>query len=156
RSAIRRAEIPERRAAGLDRLAEDGAHAAHQVVEPPARGSVLPDEAPRREFGTQMRAPQRLARIDVADAGDDALVEQHRLERRRPALQARRQSDGVEIVAERLGPEPGEARRVRLAREQFDEAEATGIVIYENEPAVLGVRQLEHQVVVPFVLAGLV
>ena len=62
--------------------------------------------AQRRDAG----APEGLADVDVAEARDDALVEQDRLHRRDAAGHAGGEGGGGEGVAERLRAEAGEER----------------------------------------------
>ena len=60
-------------------------------------------------------AKQRLVGVDVADAGDPALVEQERLDRGAPPARQRAQQRGREGVVERLDAEArGEERLERL------------------------------------------
>ena len=78
-----------------------------------ARSFGAPDlvgDRRREALGREPRPVQRLADIDVAETGDDALVEERRLEGRLLALAGERQHRGVEGVAERLGAEPAEQR----------------------------------------------
>ena len=73
------------------------------------------------------RDVERLADIDVAEPRDDALIEQHRLDRRDPAGERRRQHVGVEIGAERLGAERARRRASRrAARSRPDRASRSG------------------------------
>src|SRR3954452_7446982 len=77
-----------------------------------------------------LRAPERLVGVDVPDAGDRALVEERRLDRRLPLLQARRQRRRREGGAERLLAEPRIEVRVELVRlEQQPGAEAADVAI---------------------------
>ena len=73
---------------------------------------------------------QRLADVDIAEPGDDALVEQRRLEACLLSRAGVRQHGGVECVAERLGTEAFEQRLgVELvARDELHRAEAARIV----------------------------
>ncbi len=84
-------------------------------------------------------AVQRLAHVDVAEPGDDPLVEQQQLDRRgsagEPALKLAR------VEVERLGPERLERRPVLefVRRDQVERAEAARIV--ERYPsAVIGLE----------------
>ena len=81
-------------------------------------------------LGREPRAMQRLADVNVAEPGDDALVQQRRLQARLLALAGPRQHRGVEGVAERLGAEPVEQRLgIELcARHDLHRAEAARIV----------------------------
>ena len=63
-------------------------------------------------FGDSCAQIERLADIDVAQPGDDPLVQQRRLEAGLLALAGERQHRGVEGVAERLRAEPAQQRLV--------------------------------------------
>ena len=76
-------ELAGVRAAAADRRAHRGAHVAAQAVE--LVGAQLAGRAARGEA----RAPEDLVGQQVADAGDDGLVHEPRLERRGPAADAR-------------------------------------------------------------------
>ena len=58
----------------------------------PSRSALvlLARQPPRRAARVHARPEQRLVRVDVADARDPALVQQERLDRRRPALREAR------------------------------------------------------------------
>ena len=58
---------------------------------------------------------QRLARVDVADAGDDVLIEQGDLQRDAPLRQAPRQRARVERARERLRSQAAERGVLRQA-----------------------------------------
>jgi hypothetical protein len=73
-------------------------------------------------------AKQRLARVDVADADDDAAVHQVLLDRHTPIAARAPQIVGVEIVAERLGPQVLEQRMRGGLRGQDEAPEAPRIV----------------------------
>ena len=96
----------------------------------------------RRDAG----APERLADVDVAEARDHALVEEHGLDRGDAAGEARGEVAGVEAVAERLGAEAGEQAvgLERGGRPEVDGAEAAGVVQRDPGAAV----EVEDQVVV--------
>ena len=88
---------------------------------------------------------QRLARIDVAEAGDDALVEERDLQRRTLAGAGASERRAVEIVAS--GSVPSTERRVGVEPgrgDQIHHAEAARIVERHHGSA----RHLEHHVVV--------
>ncbi len=116
--------IPQGRPAGGDRLARTlrGSPAASRTARPQAmdRGGPL-----RRQPG----AEQAFGRVDVAHAGDDRLVEQGRLDRRRPAGEPAGQPGGGERVAERVGGEAGSASDAvqRHRGRQVHKAEASRI-----------------------------
>ncbi len=76
------------------------------------------------------RAKQRLADVDIAEPGDDALIQQRRLEACFLALAGARQHGGVEFITERLRAQSVEQRfGVELApRHDLHEAEAARIV----------------------------
>jgi hypothetical protein len=85
---------------------------------------------------------QRLADIDVAEARDDPLVEQQRLDRRARPASARRSAGAVEVVAERLRPH---ARKRLVApargRHQVDRAEAARIVQRQPPPSSVSISR---------------
>src|SRR6476646_4302097 len=60
--------VAQRRAAGADRKAENGAHGAHQA------GGLRARERRGASRGPQARAEQRFARVDVTDAHDQVAV----------------------------------------------------------------------------------
>ena len=60
-------------------------------------------QAVRRSQRMEARSPQRLVGVDVADAGDERLVEQERLQLRAPARKALLQPLHGEAAAQRLG-----------------------------------------------------
>ena len=60
------------------------------------------------------RVEQRLRRLDVADAGEQRLIEQHGLHGAHSALERREQRVGVDPVDERIGPEGAPGREVVL------------------------------------------
>src|SRR5262249_50311444 len=99
--AVRLAVVAQRRAAGLDRRVEHRLDGLDERV-----GALVRGAARRDGRGAALRrhvcAVQRLADIDVAEARDDGLVEECRLEARLAAGAALRQQRGVEGVAERL------------------------------------------------------
>jgi hypothetical protein len=156
RAAVRSAKIPQRRAAGLHRLDQHRAHPGRQVVEPARRRAALEHQLPRLDIGPDMGTVQRLAHIDVAQPGDHSLVEQRRLDRRLLALEALSHLLGIEIVAQRLRAEPGEIGTLRLVTEEIDEAKAPRIIVDQPQLPVLGMGEVEQQMVVLFLLRRLV
>ena len=102
-----RGVVVDGRAAPLDRLGQDG---PHRAVEPGLAGRTEGRDPAER---MQPRAPERLVGVDVADPGDEGLVEQKRLEPTVPALQARPECPQRERRRERLRPVPGERARLR-------------------------------------------
>ena len=87
--AVGRRVVVDRRAAPDHRLGEDP---PDLDPEPPLVGRA---ERPGRPERMEARRPERLVGVDVADAGDERLVQQQRLE---PAL------PGAEPAPERLAP----------------------------------------------------
>ena len=61
---------------------------------------------PRRQSGDV----QRFADVNVAKAGDDALIHERRLERCLFAMTRAREGGAVEVFGQRLGPEPAQRR----------------------------------------------
>lgn len=90
------------------------------------------------------RPEQALRSVDVAHAGDDALIEQCRLDRRPATLQPGGKIGGIEQRAERIGAEAHQHRMpVDLAcHHQVHEAEAAGIVEGDRCPGVGGEQQM--------------
>src|SRR5207244_3322864 len=70
-----------------------------------------PHRAGRRER-VEPGSPERLVGVDVADAGDTRLVEQERLQRRRPTERESGQALGGELARERLDPNPSREERL--------------------------------------------
>src|SRR6185295_19105126 len=120
--AVGAGEILDRGAAGRDRFVEYVADRRNQPLEPPQR-----DRAPG-PLGMDAGAVQRLAHVNVANPGDDPLVEQQQLDRRgaagEPALKLAR------VEVERLGAERLERRPVLefAVRDQIERTEAARIV----------------------------
>src|SRR5204863_3526694 len=86
RDAVAVEVVGERRAAALDRVAQDGARCASDGGELEAGQAMA---APRRPYA---RAKQDLVRVDVADSGNHALIEERSLDvtARTPQLQPQR------------------------------------------------------------------
>ena len=101
-----------------------------------------------------MRAVQCLADINVAQAGDDLLVQQCRLEVRLLAPASLRQHGGVEGVAERLRPKPIQQRLgVELcARHDLHRAKTARIVEGDDRAR----RHVKYDVVMRRMLRTLV
>ncbi len=91
-------------------------------------------------------AEQGLADIDVAEAGDDRLVEQRRLDRGFPAREGVREGGGRKGIVERFGAEAGDQAVgvLRRGRDEIERAEAAGID-EADEGAIVG---FEGQVLV--------
>src|SRR5258705_9437603 len=102
--AVGAGEILEGRAARRDRLGEHRVDCRDQPLQPLERNR--PASAARMDAG----AIERLADIDVAEAGDDSLVEQQQLDRGRAAGKAALEFIRVEV--KRLWPERLERRPV--------------------------------------------
>ena len=102
RLAVRADVVAEARAPVGDPFAQDLAHGA---VETPDIAGVERVGRPQR---MEPRAPERLIGVDVPDAGDEALVEQQRLQLRRSTSQPLRQARRGEPALERLRPVPAE------------------------------------------------
>ena len=79
---------------------------------------------PRRKPGVV----QRLARVDVANAGDEPLIEQQDLERDALSHARARQHQRVERVAERLRPHRAQRLVVIVGANQIHQPEAARIV----------------------------
>ena len=82
-----------------------------------------------------LRMPERFGRVDVAESGDHALIEQHRLDRtallRERAVQ---RTSAVSVASRGSGPRPRSGSRVR--RMQIERAQRTRIV--EHDARVVG------------------
>ena len=96
--------VVDGRAASLDRLRE---HRTDLAVKACLVGRTKGRRPAQR---VETGAPERLVRVDVADAGDERLVKEQRLEPRVAASQPRPERAQGERVVERLGP---------VAREQL-------------------------------------
>src|SRR6516162_45291 len=101
-----------------------------------------------------MGAVQRLADIDVAEPGNDALIEQCRFQARLFAATGCRQHRGIKGIAEWLRTKPAQKRlTVELfARNKLHRTEAARIV----EGHARAGRQMEYDVIVGEMLAALV
>ena len=93
-------------------------------------------EAPRRDAG----AEQRLADIDVAQPGDDPLVEQRGFDRRHLAGERCGEISAIEFGFERLRAEPRQERVLFLlpALDVIEQPEAAGIVEADDGAALHG------------------
>src|SRR5476651_1207264 len=104
-----------------------GQHLADRHDQPfGARARHRRGEAARRQPGPI----ERLGDIDIAETGDDTLVEQRRFDRRHLAGKRGGQARSVEFVAERLRPDAGEQRMRRQRRlgRVVEQPEAPGVV----------------------------
>src|SRR6185436_18540983 len=81
-------------------------------------------------------AKQRLARIDVADADDDAAVHQVLLDGDAAIAARAPEVVGVELVAERLRPQVLQQRMRARCRRQQEAAEAAWVVEPKSPAAV--------------------
>ena len=95
-----------------DRFSQNGLDRRRQADGPRRRASGRRRERRRSPQRRQTGAVQRFARIDVAEAGDDPLIEQRHFQRDALAGQRPRQRRGAEGRSERLRPH----RRERLVR----------------------------------------
>ena len=152
--AVGPAVIAQRGAAGLDRVLEHGLDGIDEFFRAFGRRARLDRDRGRPPPGRKPRPVQRLADINVAETGDDLLIQERGLERRLLALAGARQHRSVEFVAERLGPKRAQQRLpVELgARDELHHAEAARIV--EGDPRAG--RHVEHHVVVRGVLRAIV
>ena len=124
--------IAQRRAAGGDGIVQNIANGHDQTLGPSPRYAGR--FAPWRHAGP----PQRLRHIDIAESGDDPLIEQRRLDRRRPPDQRRRQNRHVELIAERFRSQALQARMIvqRVAVAKIEEAEPARVVEGYNGAAL--------------------
>ena len=123
-------------ALALDGLRQDPANLGVQ-----ARG-VRGPQAVRAPQGVQARAKEGLVDVDVAQAGQEALVEQERLEGPAAGLQGAPEPLGAEALAQGLGAEP---RQDRIAVVHGQEAAELAHVDEDEGPAAL---QLEPHALV--------
>ncbi len=103
--AVGRGVVVDRRAASLDRLGQDRADRRVQA------SFVGGAQAGRRAERVQPRRPERLVGVDVADPGEEPLVEEERLEPAPATAQPGPEGAQGEGRIERLGTVPGEDRR---------------------------------------------
>src|SRR4029078_10095021 len=73
--------VAQRGAAGLDRIGEHGLHRLDQRLDRLRRLAGLGGERAGKPHRRDSGAKQRLAGIDVADAGDQPLIDERRLDR---------------------------------------------------------------------------
>ncbi len=116
-------EVVDARPARVDARAQRRDHAVAQAL------ILLARQPPGRPSRVHPRPEQRLIRVDVAHAGDPALVQQERLDRRRPALRQRPQVLRREALVERLEAEPRREERLErvAAQQQLARAEAARV-----------------------------
>ena len=116
--------------------------------EPASSASTIPSRSasqcsgridPAGESGCSSRPVQRLVGVDVADPGDPRLVEQERLQRRRPARGDPADQLGREVRRRAARPRAGRRGRASSSRgvEQRGVAEAARV----GEPAARGRRR---------------
>src|SRR5439155_17989123 len=100
---------------------EGGSLACDARLERGAHGLVQPPELPGLEaLGSaermDPRAPERLVHVDISQARERALVEEHRLDRRAPPCKALSEPRRGEERVERLLADAGVVVRLELAR----------------------------------------
>ena len=102
------------------------------------RGRLRPRDPVGGTQGVDLRPEQRLVGVDVPDAGDPLLVEQHRLDRRPTRARQREHAIDAEAVPERLDPQSGGEERVeRVAADgQLARAEAARVDEDQAVPVV--------------------
>ena len=120
-----------------------------------AAAAGLPDlvaSVPALRSGDRRARHKRLADIDVAEAGDQALVHERRLERRAAPGHERRERGAGELVAERLDADRLEMLRSRQfgTRAEVHQAETARIV--EDDADARG--HVKDDVVVSLALGG--
>ena len=137
---IRLNVVAERRSAGLDGLGQNRSNSRDEPVgASPADGC---GEASRRHTG----AEQRLADIDIAESGNDPLIEQRRFDRGYLARELREKVGTIEFSFERLRAEPGQQRVLcRLVALYIVEQTEATCVVEANNGAVV---EPQHHVVV--------
>ena len=120
--SVRLAVVAQRGAARCDRLLEDGADLRCQAISPRGRTTVGARERRRGAARREAGAVQRLAHVDIAEAGDPRLVEKRGLQGDAAAGEQPREGGAVEGGAKRLEPEAGEQRMSGRARPGAREA----------------------------------
>ena len=129
--------IPQCAAPPGDRFGERLAHGFAQSPQTLSRDPV--GDARWADTG----AKQRLVGVDVANAHDDAVVHQSELDRCFALARGPKQVVGIEIGAERLGPEPSQQWVHGTGRPQHG-AEASRVVIAQHD----AIAELKVDVVV--------
>jgi len=99
---VGRAIITQCGAAGCNGIIQHVADHRHQALGPTAGLAASGGQTAGQTARAQFCAVKRFAHIDVAKAGNVALIEQKRFEVRRPALCPVRDVRGVQLIAERL------------------------------------------------------
>src|SRR5205823_3402484 len=100
--AVSATMIAQRRAARLDGLAEHRLDRVDERVRALVRCAVARRDRRRLALGRQMRAVQRFTDVDVAEASDDLLVGERRLQAGLAPRACLGQQRRTEFVAERL------------------------------------------------------
>jgi hypothetical protein len=154
RPAAEVVDVPgEARPAGLDRGVQDG---SDRGVQAACIGQAQAAGPPR---GMDSRVMQGLIGVDVADVGDDSLVEQHGPDRGTGVPgQAVPEGRHRERLAHRLRPEPAQERVARAGVRacQADPAQSPRIVVIMLVPlplAALARRLREPRFATPSALA---
>ena len=132
--AVGRRVVVDRRTAPDDGLGEDPSE-----LQPEA-AFVGGPQRPRRPEGMEAGGPERLVGVDVADAGDERLVEEERLEAALPAADPAPKRRHGERVRERLGARLREGIVVR-GDVQPHPTELADVA----EPDLPAVLELEHE-----------
>src|SRR4051812_4888030 len=152
--AIHLSVVAQGRASGLHGFIENVADDGGQLRRLAGRLARGGREGAGMGLRVQTGAKQRLAYIDVAEPGDEPLIEERRLQR--GSLAPEQAGDGLagHFVAERFDPHPLEmAAGLDLrAWHQIHEAEAPGVVVGDDSAG----RQAKHHVVVRALAPGLV
>lgn len=123
------------RAVGGGVIAQTGATGGDGFVEDidnsgGKAGDLFALDAAAGAGGVDAGAEERFADVDVAEAGDETLIEEERLGGGGAARKGGGEHGGVEIGAERFGADSGE-ERVGFGisgRDEIDRAEAAGVV----------------------------
>ena len=146
--------VAQRGAAGADGIDEHRLDLRHQTLGRGRGLAGLGCQARGAFPGIEAGAEQRLAHVDVAEAGDDALVHQEGLEVDLLAACPPGEIGRVQVVAQGLDAEAAEEGVLFDfgGRDQRHVPEAAGIVVGDDGAA----RHREHQVVVLGVVAVVV
>src|SRR5256885_6373807 len=136
--AVRAGEVAQGRAAGGDGLGE------HVVDRQDETLQALEGDRAARPLRMESGAVQRLADVDIAEAGDDSPVEQQQLDRRAPAGEPFPELARIEV--ERFGSQRLEGRPLveGVGADEVERPEAPGVVESEAPPLL----RLDQEMVV--------
>ena len=136
--AIRLRIIAQGRAARRDRFGQDIANGGGKQIGFGMRLSAFEGEFSCRPFRRKPGAMQCFAHIDVAQSGDQALVQERGFQRRLLARKQRSEPFTIQFIAERLDSEPFDVAALGqgCARHEIHETEAPRVVIDDPRSAL--------------------